>query len=266
VEDYRRTIELNGDFNIACNDRHIDGADSLVFIHGFGSAKEHFHRAFDVSSLERFTIVAIDLVGFGKSRGPESFEYAMEDQACVMLKALDKMKIESFHLCAHSMGGLVAMKMAELEPERILSLINMEGNLTPEDCFFSGRFVELTSEEFDRSGRRKFEEELRAAGLEDPAMSEYLETFSMALAIALYKSASHTVADSSTLLVDRLSRIKNACYIYGERNRGVYPGEKLLREKGVPLLYIEGAGHSMATDNPEELYRVISSFIEGLEG
>lgn len=162
------------------------------------------------------------------------------------------------------MGGLVAMKMAELEPERIISLIDMEGNLTPEDCFFSGRIAELTYEEFEKSGRRKFEEDLREAGLEDSAKSEYFETFSMALTIALYKSASHTVADSSTLLVDRLSRIKNACYIYGERNRGVYPGEKLLREKGVPLFYIEGSGHSMATDNPEELYRVISSFIEGL--
>jgi pimeloyl-ACP methyl ester carboxylesterase len=264
VENYKRTIELNGGFNIAYDVRHIDGADSLVFIHGYGSAKEHFRHAFDVSSLERFTIVAIDLVGFGKSRGPESFEYAMEDQACVMLKVLDKMKTESFHLCAHSMGGLVAMKMAELEPERILSLINMEGNLTPEDCFFSGKIVDLTSEEFEKRGRRKFEEDIREAGLKDPAMSEYLETFRMALTIALYKSAGHTVADSSTLLVDRLFRVKNACYIYGEKNRGVYPGEKLLREKGVPLFYIEGAGHSMATDNPEELYRVISSFIEGL--
>lgn len=264
MENYRRTIELTGDFNIAYGYRHIDSADSLVFIHGFGSAKEHFRHAFDVSSLKRFTIIAIDLVGFGKSRGPESFEYSMEDQACVMLKVLNKLKTESFHLCAHSMGGLVAMKMAELEPERIISLIDMEGNLTPEDCFFSGRIAELTSEEFEKRGRRKFEEDLREAGLEDSAMSEYLETFNMALTIALYKSASHTVADSSTLLVDRLSRIKNACYIYGERNRAVYPGEKLLREKGVPLFYIEGAGHSMATDNPEELYRVISSFIEGL--
>ena len=227
------------------------------------SAKTHFRHAFDVSSLRRFTVVAIDLVGFGESRGPESFEYAMEDQARVMLKVLDVLKTESFHLCAHSMGGLVAMKMAELEPERILSLIDMEGNLTPEDCFFSGRVAELSFEAFEKEGRRRLEEELREAGLVDPAMSEYLETFRMASTIALYKSAGHTVADSATVLVDRLSRIRNACYIYGERSRGVYPGEKLLHEKGVPVFYVEGAGHAMAADNPEELYRVIGSFIEG---
>lgn len=264
MENSNRTIELNGDFNIAYNYRYRDGADPLVFMHGFGSAKEHFRHAFNVSSLEKFTLIAIDLVGFGESRGPESFEYAMEDQACVVLKVLDKLKTESFHLCAHSMGGLVAMKMAELEPERILSLIDMEGNLTLEDCFFSGRISELTFEEFEEGGRRNLEEQLRDAGLEDPSICEYLETFRMASTIALYRSASHAVADSSTLLVGKLSRVKNACYIYGERNRGVYPGEKLLHEKGVPLFYIEGAGHAMATDNPEELYRVISSFIEGI--
>jgi len=235
VENDNRYIELSGDFNIAFNYRHIDSADSLVFLHGFGSAS-----------------------------GPESFGYAMEDQARVVLKVLNKLKVESFHLCAHSMGGLVAMEMAELEPERTLSLINMEGNLTPEDCFFSEKIAELTYDEFEKRGRRQFEDNFRGTGPEGPDKNEYLETLSMALTGALYKSARHTVTDSSAVPVDQFSRIKNACYIYGEKNRGVYPGEKLLREKGVPLLYIKDAGHSMATDNPEELYRVISSFIEGL--
>jgi pimeloyl-ACP methyl ester carboxylesterase len=142
--------------------------------------------------------------------------------------------------------------------------VDLEGNLTPEDCFFSGRIAGLAFEEFAKEGRRAFEAELQEAGLKDPTMREYLDTFRMASDIALHKSAAHTVADSSTELVGRLVRIKNACYVYGERNRGLYPGEKLLLEKGVPVFYVAGAGHSMATENPAELFRIIGAFIKSI--
>ena len=264
MDSFRTFVDLNGDFHIVCNYRHIDSADALVFIHGFGSAKEHFRHAFNTPSLRRFSIVAIDLVGFGESRGPANFGYTMEDQARAMLEVLSELKIGSFHLCAHSMGGLVAMKMAELEPERIRSLIDIEGNLTMEDCTLSGKVAEFKPEEFDDERRRRFEEELRKANLTDPSFIEYLETFRRASTMALLKSATHTVAESSTPLVDRLARIKNSCYIYGEKNKGLFPGEKLLQERRVPIFYVRDAGHAMATDNPEELYRIISSFIEAI--
>lgn len=262
MQQYKRKIELDGGYSIACNYRHIEDADPIVFIHGFGCAKEHFRHAFDSSSIEKYSLIAIDLVGFGESRGPEGFEYSMEEQADVMLKVLDQLEVGSFHLCAHSMGGLIAMEMAGLAPERILSFIDLEGNLTPEDCVFTGRVAAQTYEDFEKRGRREFVYGLRSAASGDPAIEEYLETFKMASSAALYKSAVHTVADSKRSLVEGLSLIRKPCYIYGERSRGIYPGEKLLQEKGLPLFYIKGAGHFMAVDNPEELYGVIASFIE----
>jgi pimeloyl-ACP methyl ester carboxylesterase len=162
------------------------------------------------------------------------------------------------------MGGLVAIQMAEQAPERALSLIDLEGNLTPEDCYLSGRVAGFTIEQFSKSGRRKFENKFKEAGLEDPLMSEYAEEFAMASTAALYRSAVHMVADSSGPLVERLSRIKNSCYIYGERNRGVYPAERLLQAADIPLFYIEDTGHLMATENPGQLFSVIKSFIDRL--
>ena len=264
MKEHRATVRIDGGFSIAYNYRSGEGADTIVFIHGFGSAKEHFCHAFTVPELAEFNVVALDLVGFGESRGPETFEYSMKDQAGVMLKVLGDLEIRSFHLCAHSMGGLVAMSMAGLEPNRVLSLIDMEGNLTLEDCFFSGKIARLTLGDFEKEGRRGFEKELKRAALDDPAMREYLETFSRASTVALHKSAVQTVAESSGALVDRLARIGNACYVYGEKNRGVYPGEKLLRGRGVPVFYVEDAGHSMATENPDGLYRIVREFIDGI--
>jgi Predicted hydrolases or acyltransferases (alpha/beta hydrolase superfamily) len=259
-----KTVNLNKNFNIAYWERQSDSGNTIVFIHGFGSAKEHFRYAFSSPSLEDFTLIALDLIGFGQSRGPDEFGYTMNDQASIVLEFLDNLGTETFHLCGHSMGGLVAMNIAELEPLRVLSFIDLEGNLTIEDCSFTGKVAGNTLEEFAHTGKWKLEKEFREAGINDPTMSEYADTFCMASTVALYKSACHTVEDSSTPLIEKLVRIKNVCYIYGENNRGIYPGENLLYGSGVPIFYIDKAGHTMAIENPKQLYNVIRTFIDRL--
>ncbi|MFF7984352.1 alpha/beta fold hydrolase [Streptomyces sp. NPDC007901] len=48
---------------------------------------------------------------------------------------------ERFHLVGHSMGGLTALLPAHPEPERVLSFVDIEGYLAPEDCFLSRQIV-----------------------------------------------------------------------------------------------------------------------------
>jgi len=261
-----KTITLRKNFTVSYLVHHPSRSkDSIIFIHGYGSAKEHFRFAFASTLLENYGLIAPDLVGFGHSAGPDDFGYSMKDQACVIIELLDVLGIDTFHLVAHSMGGLIAMEIAEMAPQRMLSLINMEGNLTPEDCFISGLITRNTYEEFAAHGRSELEEDFRKAGINDVSMSEYAGSFSLASTTALYKSAYHTVNDSVTPLVKRFARNKNICYIYGEKNKGKLPSEKLLRASNVPIFYIENSGHSMAAENPGQLYQVIRTFIDELE-
>jgi pimeloyl-ACP methyl ester carboxylesterase len=259
-----KTINLKKDFNLAYWERPSEGGSPIVFIHGFGSAKEHFRYAFASPVLEKFHLLAVDLIGFGQSTGPDDFGYSMKEQAMIVIELLDHLEIRNCHLCGHSMGGLIVMEIAELEPQRVLSLINLEGNLTPEDCFITGLVSENTLDEFAEKGRQKLEKDFKDVGADDPALDEFMGSFAQVSTVVLYKSAHHTVEDSSTPLVERLSKIKNVCYVYGEKNRGVFPGENLLHATDVPVFYIEDAGHSMAVENPKQLYGVIRAFIDGL--
>lgn len=242
--------------------RRANRPDALVFIHGFGANKEHFRYAFTSAPLRDFTLIAIDLAGFGSSAAPPGFSFTMQAQALLVLKLLDILHINNFHLCGHSMGGLVVMNMAEQAPERTLSLVNLEGNLTPEDCFLSGKVAAMSYPEFTAHGRSDLERRFRLAGLKDPVMREYADTFAAANSQALYKSALHTVHDSAAPLLDRLGSIKNSCYIYGDKNRNLFPAEKLLHDSGVPVFYIENAGHAMALENPLQLFATIRQFID----
>jgi len=49
--------------------------------------------------------------------------------------------VERFHLVRHSMGGLTALLLAHHEPDPVLSLVDIEGNLAPEDCFLSRQIL-----------------------------------------------------------------------------------------------------------------------------
>ena len=190
----------------------------------------------------------------------------MKAQAEVLLRALDHLEVERCHIVAHSMGGLVAMEAVAIEPARFLSFVDLEGNLTPEDCFFSGKVAAQPFERFAEGGRRGFQASLSRAGRDDPGMREYAGTFARAATDALHRSAVHTVADSTGPLVDRLASIANACYVYGAKNRGLFPGEKLLADAGVPVFWVAGAGHAMAFETPDALYRLIGDFLGGLPG
>jgi pimeloyl-ACP methyl ester carboxylesterase len=58
--------------------------------------------------------------------------------------------IGRFHLVGHSMGGLTALMLAHQEPERVLSFVDIEGNVAPEDCFLSRPAVTHASGDPDR--------------------------------------------------------------------------------------------------------------------
>lgn len=142
---------------------------------------------------------------------------------------------------------------------------NAEGNLTAEDCWMSRRIAEMSEEEFVRAGfeqlKRGFEEEFERTG--DEAGRAYLKILSKATAESVYKSSVSTVQESDYGdLLKRFSLLPfHKCYVYGEKNKGVFPAEKLLRQKGTSIFYVAKSGHNMMDENPDEFYDLILKII-----
>ena len=70
---------------------------------------------------ERYTVLWIDNRGIGQSvmtSGP----LRIEDMAADVLAVADVERLQEFHLVGHSMGGLIAQKVALMAPSRVLSL------------------------------------------------------------------------------------------------------------------------------------------------
>jgi pimeloyl-ACP methyl ester carboxylesterase len=92
----------------------------MVLLHGLGDAAADWHTVLP-GLAERFRVYAIDLRGHGDSAHPGrySFELMRDD----VLAFLDAAGIERCVLVGHSMGGTVAILLAEAAPDRLTHLV-----------------------------------------------------------------------------------------------------------------------------------------------
>jgi non-heme chloroperoxidase len=106
-----------------------------MMIHGWTSYHGIWQQTIETLKDSHYC-VAIDLLGFGDSDKPKDGDYSIKAQGQLVLKLADTLKLDTFTLIGHSMGGQVALCIASmLAPERVSKLISVSGvvaaRLTP---------------------------------------------------------------------------------------------------------------------------------------
>src|SRR5258708_10049293 len=93
----------------------------IVLVHGFPFTHEMWKPQIQALKSE-FRVISYDLRGLGQSehgKRPYPLEFFVDD----LIGLLDKLKIEKTALCGLSMGGYVALRAVERNPERFSSLV-----------------------------------------------------------------------------------------------------------------------------------------------
>lgn len=76
-----------------------------------------------ISENAGLNLLAVDLLGFGKSPKPMDCLYRLKDHLDMIEKSLiEPFHLESFHLVAHSMGCTIALALAAKYPKHIKSI------------------------------------------------------------------------------------------------------------------------------------------------
>jgi 4,5:9,10-diseco-3-hydroxy-5,9,17-trioxoandrosta-1(10),2-diene-4-oate hydrolase len=101
----------------------VEGAGSpVVLIHGLSNSIEHWLLNINALAAEH-TVYALDLVGHGRTDKPLSRSYDLSDLAGFVVDFMDARGIERADLIGHSLGGGVALVVAETSPERVHRLV-----------------------------------------------------------------------------------------------------------------------------------------------
>jgi pimeloyl-ACP methyl ester carboxylesterase len=137
----RLDLHVNGVSLEIATARRGGEAAPIVFLHGFGSMKEDYvDLAYHPGFRER-PFLAYDAPGCGESSCEDLSKLSIPFLVDTAKAVLRKAGIERFHLVGHSMGGLTALLLAHQDPDRVLSFVDIEGNVAPEDCFLSRQVI-----------------------------------------------------------------------------------------------------------------------------
>ena len=231
----------------------------IVFLHGFGSTKEDYLDIAYQSGLEDRGFVAYDAPGCGQSSCEDMSKVSipfLEETAKAMLQELG---IQRYHLIGHSMGGLTALILAYQMPERVLSFVNIEGNVAPEDCFLSRQVLTHPS-----SNAQTFLNDFVNRTRQMPMYSSALYPANVCHKVhpdivrGIFESMVQLSVHSDLMSIF-LSMPFPLMFMYGEQNSSLSYLPKL-RDNTVELAEIPYSGHWPMYSNPVAMWQRIQGF------
>ncbi|QNB11480.1 acetoin dehydrogenase dihydrolipoyllysine-residue acetyltransferase subunit [Paraburkholderia tropica] len=236
----------------------------VVLIHGFGGDLNNwlFNHA-DLATGR--TVWALDLPGHGES-GKAVESGALDELAQSVIDFLDTQKIERAHLVGHSLGGAVAMAVAERAPTRVasLSLIASAG-LGDE---IDGAYIEGFASATNRNVLKPHVTKLFA----DPALVtrqlvEDLVKYKRLEGVqdALAKIASQSFAGGAQRRVfrDRLSTLApKVLVIWGDADQIIPARHAQGLAPTVQVEVIAGKGHMVQMEAAAEINRLLKAFFD----
>ena len=256
------TIKQNhagADLTISAIQREGEKAPFL-FLHGFGSTKEDYADFVQQRAFDGHPFLAFDAPGCGETSCSDLSKLSIPFLAEIAQRIADAAGFNRFHLVGHSMGGLTALVLASQQPDRILSFVDIKGNLAPEDCFLSRQILDYP----DADDERFFDDFIKR--------THGSPTFSSALYAATLRAKVHVKAvrpifesmvdlsDNGDLLAKFLDLPSPRMFMFGEQfaSLSYLP---VLKSNGVQLAEIPHCGHFPMYSNPPAMWQEISDFV-----
>jgi pimeloyl-ACP methyl ester carboxylesterase len=117
-------------------DRGPRDAPPIVLLHCFSCAMDYWDGVLPLLASSH-RVVAFDLLGHGGSEKPGS-GYTPQNQAKLVAEALARLDVSKAEVVGHSMGGAVAVALAEQEPQLVerVAIIDMPPDHTYGDLGF----------------------------------------------------------------------------------------------------------------------------------
>ena len=274
VHGYRRAFRIAG------------SGPAILLIHGIGDNSTTWSSV-QSTLAQRFTVIAPDLLGHGKSDKPRA-DYSVAAYANGMRDLLSVLDIERVTVVGHSLGGGVAMQFAYQFPQLVDRLILVGAGGVTKDVNFALRIASLPmgSEALALLRLPMVLPSLqlvgRVAGLaigrtgvgrDLPDMLRILRDLPEPTASSAFARTLRAVVDWRGQVVTMLDR----CYltesvpvqlIWGSHDSVIPVSHAQLAHSAMPgsqLEIFDGSGHFPFHDDPDRFVEVVEQFIGSTE-
>jgi pimeloyl-ACP methyl ester carboxylesterase len=228
-----RILDLSGG-DLEVVERGPKTGAPIVLIHCFTCAMNYWNGMIPRLAREH-RVIAVDLLGHGGSEKPSS-GYSVESQAEVVAEALGELGVRDAEVVGHSLGGPVAIALAEQSPRLVNRLVAIDS--IPDTSYGDVGFV----------GELPFKPVI------GQALWRIKPDFSIRDGLGVAFAPGFPVPDA---FVEDVKRLTYSAYTGSHDAFDDYTGEKSLPERaaaiGKPLLAIMGAEEQIASDPRESL-------------
>ena len=115
---------------------------AVWLVHGLGDWAETWCEVLTAPTLAPWDLWAPDLPGFGRSSNLAGPPPTIEVLVVRLMELIESLTADRHViLIGHSLGGVLVTLLAEQRPHWLAGVVNVEGNMTAEDCFISGAAI-----------------------------------------------------------------------------------------------------------------------------
>lgn len=251
---------------------HDESRPNVVFLPGLTLDHTLFKAQVDALK-DQWNILVWDGPGHGLSR-PFDLNLDLETIAGYLHDILIK---EGFHdpiLVGHSLGGYISQAYMALYPGQVRGFVALDtGPLQASAVRLSGRLILKNMRPFFQTytwdGLKKAVCQTTAYSIQGQShmrsmMDSYGRKAYIDLASEGFRWIANSIADYPKAPVD----CPTILVVGREDKAGSVRTMSLMwsRQAMLPLIWIRGAGHNASVDQPQEVNRVLESFVESLEG
>lgn len=118
-------LQMQGqDVELVYMDVHPAGEakGTVLLLHGKNFSGAYWERTTRALVEHGYRVIAPDQIGFGKSSKPTDVQYSFHEMARHTIALLDELGVREVVAVGHSMGGMVATRLALGAPERVVGL------------------------------------------------------------------------------------------------------------------------------------------------
>ena len=239
--------------------------EPIILLHGF-LENSAMWKSIKPLFLKTNRVICVDLLGHGQTQCL-GYMHTMSDMADAVLEVLNHLKLKTYVLIGHSMGGYVALALAEKKPAAVLGLCLMNSTFHSDDDelkVLRKRANRMVQTNFDGMVR------MSVANLfSSESKSTHKTEIDKVIEDALKTSPQGYVAGQEGMLLreDKFEFYKKLSarklIIIGKKDP-VVNGKRLISDiEGTDIQYQELLyGHMSHIENKKELSYILSHFIE----
>ena len=237
-------------------------------MHGLGLNSESFEPQLDELS-DEFNVVAWNMPNLGST---SSKAMNFDNLANSGFQLLDSLDIKSCHVVGHSMGGMIALEMALINPDRIksISLLGATSAFGGKDDTFKNSFLSSRLRPLSEGHTMKEVAQYNVPLMfSEDANQEYI-TRSIEAMGKISTNEYRLALECLTTFNRRteISFIEQPCCLIAASLDQAAPAStmKKMSEKIKNSSYhlIDNCGHMMQLDKPEKINTIIRAFLKGL--